>query len=102
MKRLLLLLFASLIGGFYATVSAQYVQEPTGNLSYSFGKFKNEQGVKLSNDDLERIFDSQQYSYYLKAKKKYKRGWLWTGVGIGCMAAGTGLWTVFHEDLEDE
>lgn len=102
MKRLILLVCTLLIGGFYSTVSAQYAQELPNSLSYSFGKYKNEQGVKLSNSDLQRVFDSQQYSDYLKAKKKYKKGWIMTGLGVGCMAAGTGLWTVFHEDLEDE
>ena len=105
MKKGVLLFCILIVSGFFTNAYAQYAidSQSIGDLTYKRGKFKNEQGVKLTESELRSIFDASQYVDYEKGMKKRKTGKILTGIGIGCMVAGTGLWTVLYAmDETDE
>lgn len=83
MKKLLnLLVMAFFVCAFSLTANAQYINGSTDEIHYkSLGKIVNSNGVKLTTEDLSKIFEPNLYTDYKDASRKYKTGLLLTCVG---------------------
>ena len=82
---ILMILFAS-----FASVSAkaQFVNNSPEHLFYKSGKIFDDEGQKLSKEDLSRILNPNLYTDYTDSRRKRKSGVLLTSIGGGMLLYG--------------